>query len=158
MKIFLYFFVFLILLFLQVTILPFFSVGNLVPDVVLLGVVILGVREGGVPAMVTASIIGFVRDAFTTHFLGLSMLSLIIAAFLAGVVARNNSRLGLQGKLIAFFLVILISSFVYYFIYLFGAQQGILRVAGLYALPAALYTFIIGVIAHFVAPSGLLGR
>lgn len=158
MKIFSYTLLFAALVFSQIFILPYFAIGYFVPDVIFIGVIVLGIREGGVPAMAAGTVAGFFRDAFTTGFLGSSMLSLVIAAFLAGIFAKHRLRLGIQGTLVFLFLIAFLYNLVYYSLQLFDAALTFSAILLQFTIPAAIYTLIIVGIAHFLIPRGLWGK
>ncbi|HHL72208.1 MAG TPA: rod shape-determining protein MreD [Bacteroidetes bacterium] len=157
MKILNYLLIFFALLILQIRIIPFLSIGKLLPDVLLIGIVVLGVREGGVAAMITALFVGLMKDAFTTSWIGASMLGLVAAGFLAGLYRHARYRMGVQGKLLFLFMIMFVYNLIYYFLYLIDTRLSVVDLVVQFAIPAAIYTFILAGIAHFLAPRGLLG-
>lgn len=158
MKIFSYTLLFTALVIAQIFIIPYFAIGYFVPDVLFIGVIVLGLREGGIPAMIAATPVGFFRDAFTTGFLGSSMLSLVIAGFLSGIFSRHRLRFGMQGNLIFLFTIAFIYNFIYYFLQLYNARLTFAALLFQFIIPAAFYTLIIVGIAHFLIPKGLWGK
>ncbi|KAA3612275.1 MAG: rod shape-determining protein MreD [Calditrichaeota bacterium] len=156
MKYLVYILIFVGLLIVQISLLSFFP-GNSRPDILLLGIIVLGMREGGVPAMISALAVGFVKDAFTTSYIGASMLSLVVAAFMAGNYKHIQVKLGTQSKLIIFSIIILIYNFIYYFLFQIKAGLNIFDLTINSVLPAAFYTLLFAGIAHFLIPNGLLG-
>ena len=154
MKVFSYIFLFTALLFAQIYVLPYFAIGYFVPDVLFIGVIVVGIREGGVWAMLAGAGSGFLRDAFTTGFLGSSMLSLVIAGFLAGIFARHRLRFGIQGNILFLFAVAFVYNLVYYTLQLFDAALNFSTILLQFIIPAAIYTLIIVGIAHFLIPRG----
>jgi rod shape-determining protein MreD len=158
MKIFNYTLLFVVLVFSQVFILPYFAIGHFVPDVIFIGVIVLGLREGGVPAMIAGTLAGFFRDAFTTGFLGSSMLGLVIAGFLAGIFSRLRLRLRIKGNLTFLFIIAFMYNFVFYFLQLFDTRLTLTSLLLQFIIPAVFYTLIIVGIAHFLIPQGLWGR
>ncbi|MCA9732882.1 MAG: rod shape-determining protein MreD [Deferribacteres bacterium] len=156
MKYFIYFVIFVCLLVAQISLLAFFP-GNTRPDILLLGIIVLGMREGGIPAMITACVVGFVKDTFTTSFLGASMLGLVIAAFMAGNYKHIQVKLGTQSKLVLFSIIILVYNFIYYFLFELKAGMNIFDLLLNSVFPAVFYTLLFAGIAHFLIPHGLLG-
>lgn len=156
MKYLIYLLIFIGLLVGQISLLSFFP-GNSRPDILLIGIIALGMREGGVPAMIAACISGFVKDAFTTSYIGASMLGLVVAAFMAGNYRHIQLRLGTQSKMILFTLIILVYDFIYYTLFQIKAELHLLDLVVNSVLPAAFYTLLFAGIAHFLIPQGLLG-
>ncbi len=156
MKYLSYSLIFIGLLIGQISLLSFFP-GNSRPDILLLGIIVLGMREGGVPAMITACLVGFVKDAFTTSYIGASMLGLVVAAFMAGNYRHIQLKLGTQSKLILFALIIIVYDFIYYTLFQIKAELHIFDLLINSVLPAAFYTLLFAGIAHFLIPHGLLG-
>lgn len=158
MKVFSNILLFTALVFLQIFILPYFAIGYFVPDIIFIGVIVLGIREGGIAAMLVGAGAGFFHDAFTTGFLGSSMLSLVIAGFLAGIFARHRLRLGRRGNILFLFIVSFLYNFVYYSLQLFDAALNFSTILLQFIIPAAIYSLIIVGIAHFLIPHGLWGK
>lgn len=158
MKIASYALIFLALLLAQITVLPYFAIGSFIPDVLLIGIIILALREGGVAAMITACATGLARDAFTTSFLGSSMLGLVIAAFLTGIYAKNHQRMGIQANLISLFVIVFAYNTVFYLLHLLDTRFTVGTIMINFVLPAAFYTIAIAGIAHYLLPRGLWGK
>lgn len=158
MRIIRYGFILLVLVLLQVTILPFLSIGEVIPDVLLIGIVLLSVREGSIAGMIGASITGLLRDAFSTGFLGASMLALVVVAFVTGLLREYVPRLRAQSQMSSLLLLIALYYILYYFLLLFNRGLGVVKLLFWFAFPAALYTFFIAAIVHFLIPRGIWGR
>ena len=156
MKYLIYILIFIGLLIGQIGLLLSFP-GNSRPDILLIGIIVLGMREGGIPAMIAACMTGFVKDAFTTSFIGASMLGLVIAGFMAGNYRHIQAKLGTQSKLILFVLIILVYDFIYYTLFQIKAGLHLFDLIINSVLPAAFYTLLFAGIAHFLIPQGLLG-
>ena len=142
MKIISYALMFLLLVLLQIEFLPFLLGAYLVPDLIFIGVITLGIREGGVAAMLTGCFLGFVLDSFSS-FTGGAMIALVIAGFLAGVFSKNINRFGVQGNIIFLLVIVFIYHFTYYFLTLVdrGFEFFVLMIN--YVLPAAFYTCLL---------------
>ena len=158
MKIFSYTLLFVVLILSQIFILPYFAIGYFVPDILFIGVIVLGIREGGVPAMLAGTVAGFFRDAFTTGFLGSSMLSLVIVGFLAGIFSKHRLRLGSRGSFVFLFTICFLYNMIYYSLQLIDTALTFSAILLQFIIPAAIYTLIIVGIAHFLIPRGLWGQ
>jgi len=158
MRILGYIIAFLVLLAIQVAVLPYVTLGDFAPDILLIGIIILGIRDGGVAAMITGSFAGLGRDILSSKFLGVTMLALVVAGFLAGIYKKNSQRLGLRGNLVFLFSIVFIYHAILYLLFFLDTKQGVFNILLGEALPAALYTLILIGIAHFLMPRGLWGR
>ncbi|KAA3661282.1 MAG: rod shape-determining protein MreD [Calditrichaeota bacterium] len=156
MKYFIYIIIFISLLIGQISLLSFFP-GNTKPDILLLGIIVLGMREGGIPAMIAACAVGFVKDAFTTSYLGASMLGLVVAGFMAGNYKHVQVKLGTKSKLVLFAVIILIYNFIYYLLFELKSGMNLFDLLLHSVVPAVFYTLLFAGIAHFLIPQGLLG-
>ena len=155
MKIAKYAVVFVGLLVLQIVVLPFFSIFDIVPDAILIGILVLALNEGTIMALAAAVTVGLVRDAFTTHFIGAGVLALVIAAFLAGTFFKHREKLSFQTQTIYLFVIIFIHHLTYYGLFLLDKKLSLFELVFRYALPGAVYTLIGMAIAHFLLPRGV---
>ena len=142
------------LLVLQILVIPLFSILDIVPDVVLIGIMYLAMTEGAVPALLAAVFAGLIRDAFSTHFLGANMLALVVSAFLTGVAFKQQEKLNFQAQTVYMFAILFLHHLLYYGIYLLDQQLGFFQLLFRFALPGALYTLAVAAIAHFLLPKG----
>jgi len=153
-----YLLLFLSLLLLQTTLLPLMSIGGLVPDIVLIGVIILGIRQGAVAAILAGCLAGFAEDAFVTRLFGLSSLANAFAGFVAGYFSREKVKYNLQVTLGVVLATALVHDVIYFFIYTLGTSVGFFRMLLRYVVPTSFYTLILAFIVHSVWPAGLWGK
>lgn len=153
-----YLVLFISLILLQTTLLPLVSVGGLVPDIVLIGIIVLGIRQGAVPAIIAGCIAGFAQDAFVTHLFGLSSLANSCSGFVAGYFSREKVKYNLQVTLGVVLATAVVHDLLYFSIYKLGTNISFFRMFFLYALPTSFYTMVIAFIVHTVWPGGLWGR
>jgi len=153
-----YLVLFISLILLQTTLLPLIEVGGLVPDVVLIGIIVLGIRQGSVPAIVAGCLAGFAQDAFVSHLFGLSSLANSCSGFVAGYFSREKVKYNLQVTLGVVLATAVVHDVLYFAIYKLGADIGFFRMLFRYALPASFYTLVIAFIVHTVWPGGLWGK
>lgn len=146
------------LILLQTTLLPLISVGGLVPDVVLIGIIILGIRHGAVQAIIAGCLVGFAQDAFVAHLFGLSSLANSCSGFVAGYFSREKVKYNLQVTLSVVLATALVHDVIFFLIYKLGSNLGFFRMLIRYALPTSIYTSVIAFIIHTVWPGGLWGR
>jgi rod shape-determining protein MreD len=153
-----YLILFTSLVLLQTTLLPLVSVAGLVPDVVVIGIIVLGIRHGAVAAIVAGCVVGFVQDAFVAHLFGLSSLANSCSGFVAGYFSREKVKYNLQVTLGVVLATAIVHDALYFLIYKLGSHIGFIRMMIRYAVPTSLYTLVIAFIVHTVWPGGLWGR
>ena len=106
----------LFLLVLQTTIIPFVSIANIVPDILIVWIVYVAIKLGQIPATVAGFMIGIAVDLVGVHFIGLSALSKTIAGFFAGYFYNENKIDYTIGNY-QFLIIVGLSSFFHNIIY-----------------------------------------
>jgi rod shape-determining protein MreD len=142
----------LLLLILQTTFIPFLSLADFLPDILLIWVVYVAVRRGQVEATITGFLVGLLQDAVSMQFFGLGALTKTIAGFVAGYFFNENSTEQTLGSY-RFLTIILVSSFVhniiYYGIFLQGIQDSVVPVMLEFSIATSLYTALLSVLPMF---------
>ncbi len=133
----------LALVVLQTTIIPFISVANTVPDVMVIWIVYIAVQAGQIPATVAGFAAGIAIDLISGQFLGLSALSKTIAGFLAGYFYSDNKIEQTLGSY-RFLLVVALASFihnvVYFTIFVQGTNTGLFTAVFQFGILSTMYT------------------
>ena len=136
----------------QTTWLDFFSVSNLKPDLILLIITIVALREGPILATLLGFIIGLLQDAYAPADLGLNALLKCTAGFAVG---HGRSRVvsdNVQVQVALIFFTVLLHDLLYYAITsaisLFDAPYFWMR----YGLGRAVYTGLVGAFAYVLFP------
>jgi rod shape-determining protein MreD len=144
----------ILILLLQTSIMKFLAIGTLVPDVVLLWIVYMAVREGQLSATVAGFLLGLALDllAGSGSMLGLTALSKTVAGFLAGYFYNENKILHTLGSY-QYILIVTVTSLVhnliYFIIFLQGSDTGIVQTVVQFGLPATAYTAAAALIPMF---------
>lgn len=106
--------------------------GWLKPDLLLILVVFfnlyLGIRHG----LMTAFIAGFIRDSFSTHIFGLSIVSLLFCAYMTIFIKRYLNYIGSgSSRMMIVFLVSIVNVGIYFLLssifYDFSFRQTVLK-------------------------------
>ncbi len=79
-----YFFVGLMILFIQITLVPLISIEKISPDLVIIFVVYMALKNGQIPGTVTGFISGLLMDLTIDFTPGLSALSKTVSGFIGG--------------------------------------------------------------------------
>ena len=91
---------------------------KITPDIVLIGVVYIGIRKGKITGTVGGFLAGMLMDLFSFSFLGLTALSKCVAGFFSGYfnaegkIDRNSSS---YNFVVIVFFASFINNFIYYF-------------------------------------------
>ncbi len=142
----------LLILIIQCTFANLIALDGITPDFLLILIVIIALVYGKIPAMVFAFILGFLFDSITGGILGLSSLSKVMAAFVAGSFYNENKTSITLGSY-KFILIILLSSLVhnsiYFFIFLQGTEFNFWRMVFRYGITTAFYTTMLSTLVVF---------
>lgn len=121
---------------------------HITPDLVLIGIVFLGIKYGKIPGSVGGFAAGLILDLFSFSFIGLSALSKATAGFVAGFF-ENENKFGKYTQTYIFILIILLSSifnnFLYFLLYYQGTALNFSSIFGRYIIPTAVYTSLVSI-------------
>lgn len=140
------------LLLIQTTILPFFSVGGFLPDLVLIWLVYTALCRGQVEATATGFVVGLAEDLLATQLFGLAALSKTVAGFFAGYFYNENKTdqtLGSYQFVLIVGLSSLVHNFIFYTIFLQASDAPLLWTVLYYGTATTLYTGIMSVLPMF---------
>lgn len=122
---------------------------QITPDLVLIGVVYMGIRKGKIPGSVGGFVTGLILDLLSFSFLGLSALSKATAGFISGFF-NNANKIDRYTETYEFTLIVFLSSlfnnFLYFSLYFQGTSLNIPLIIIRYVLPTAIYTALLSII------------
>jgi rod shape-determining protein MreD len=147
-----YFFITIILIVLQTTMMRLLSIEGISPDILVIWIVYLAMKEGQMQATLWGFFIGLMFDFITGNFIGLSALTKTICGFSAGYFYNVNKiqlTLGSYRFLLIVSFVSLIHNIVYFTIFAQGAEIGLLRAAFQLGAITTLYTAIFTLLPMF---------
>ena len=138
----------------QANIVTLFSIRNVTPDLLLIFIASLAVREGQLYTLPWGFLIGLVIDLTTGTVIGLSALSKTAAAFTAGFFYGEN-KVMLNVATYRFLVVVFITAFihnaVYFLIFTQGSDVGIFGAVFGIGLASTLFTTTVAVLPMLVA-------
>lgn len=139
---------------LHTTVIPFIAIGDVVPDLPLLLVIVIAIRRGQIPGTLAGFFIGLALDLLSgaDGVVGLSALTKTAAGFIAGYFYNENKTFQTLGG--SQFLVIVlmagaVHNVLYFVIFLQGSGFSWLWILLRYGLPALLYTAATGLVLMF---------
>ncbi len=136
------------------TLVKFFSISDIVPDILLVWIGYIAIREGQIAGTLSGFLIGLTLDLLGGQdgMLGLSALSKTIAGFTAGYFYNENKVMQTLGSYV-FIVVVGVSALVhntlYFIIFLQGTTLGVWDMMLRYGLPATLYTAAVSLLPMF---------
>ncbi len=139
----------------QALVARFLVVVDIVPDLVLLWIVYIAVREGQLAATTAGFLLGLIIDLLSGQdgMLGLSTLSKTVAGFVAGYFfseGKTYQTLGGSRFIIAVAIVSVVHNGLYFVIFLQGTDIGWWEILLRYGIPTALYTSVVALVPMFV--------
>lgn len=138
---------------LQTTIIPFTSIANIIPDLLLIWIVYIAITTGQIPATIFGFAIGLILDLVSGQFLGLSALSKTAAGFLAGYFYNENKidiTLGNYQFLVIVGMMSFFHNIVYFVIFTQGSDVGFFTAIFRFGLFSTLYTITLAIIPFFL--------
>lgn len=139
----------------QTTIARYLAIENIAPDLLLIWVVYLALREGQSAATAAGFFLGLLFDLISGKdgMLGLAALCKTVAGFAAGYFYNENKISQILGGY-QFILVVTVASIVhnvlYFIIFLQGTEVGWLDAVVLYGFPTTVYTAALALLPMFV--------
>ncbi|MGA9115323.1 MAG: rod shape-determining protein MreD [Bacteroidota bacterium] len=144
----------LVAVLIQTTLLPFLSIRDIAPDLLLIWIAFVAVRDGQFAAILAGFLAGLAVDALAgpDGMMGLASLSLSTAGFAAGLFFNENKveqTLGGYTFLLVVAAAALLHHTLHFLIFLQGSGVGVWRIVLLYGIPSAAYTVVLALIPMF---------
>jgi rod shape-determining protein MreD len=143
-----YFALLLVLIIIQKTLIWLIAVTNyqITPDIVLIGLVFLGIRSGKIAGSIGGFVCGLILDLLSFTFLGLMGLSKAVAGFVSGYF-NNENKVETYTRGYAFVMIVffcsLVNNLIYFGVYFQGSPLTFSELLFRYVLPTAVYTGLI---------------
>lgn len=126
----------------------FYVLGNYTPDLFVILVIYISLREGKISGTISGFSIGLIQDLIlSVGFLGLSSFSKSLSGFLVGFFTNSRRARKYPGILIPAIIGISVSHIFTSVFRSAGSEEGIISSVFRVSLPSAIYTFIV---ANFV--------
>lgn len=142
----------IVLLVIQATIVPFISLAGVTPDVLLIFVVVVALREGQIPGTITGFVVGLTSDIVAGDFLGLGALTKTIAGFTAGYF-YNQTNPEQSVSTYTFFITVaaagLLHNIIYYGFLLQGLPVSVAAIILKFMIGSTAYTVLVSLVPYF---------
>ncbi|MCW8813517.1 MAG: rod shape-determining protein MreD [Ignavibacteriaceae bacterium] len=153
LKFFLPLMIFFPVVIIQLTVIPFISIQEVVPDLLLITVVYFSILYGQVFGTVTGASYGLMFDLISGNLIGSSMLSKTVAGFIAGYFSsetRRDKYLYTYSFSMVVFITGLIDAVIFSFFSVIDFNTNILQVLFNHALMPSIYTSVISILVIIV--------
>ncbi|MBI4546603.1 MAG: rod shape-determining protein MreD [Ignavibacteriae bacterium] len=144
-----YIIVLFLLIVIQTQIVRLVSLHGITPDLLIIWIVYIGLKEGQIKATLWGFGIGLATDLVTGNFIGLTALTKTASGFVAGYF-YNENKVQLTLSSYRFILIVLIVSLVhntlYFIIFTRGSEIGLFQAVFTVGLAATLYTAMISLL------------
>jgi rod shape-determining protein MreD len=138
---------------LQTTLIPFLSVANIIPDILLIWVVYTALQSGQIPATVLGFCAGVLVDLLSGQFLGLSALCKTVVGFAAGYF-YNDNKVNFTIARYQFIVIVatmsLVHNVIYFTVFVQGTDIGLAAAMLRFGLFATIYTTAVALLPWFV--------
>lgn len=155
---FIYIFLLAASILLQLTFIPFFSIHGATPNLILIMVIIVSIREGRTWGVISGFIVGFCFDFFGTGFVGVSSLANSVAAFSAGFLRTTQ----FEKRLVTLYSILMGTVVLHDVLYLtlqrLGSYTNYWSLLFLDVLPQSLYSLLFIAMIHLLFPGHILSE
>ncbi len=155
-----YCFISLVIIILQSQLMRLLSLEGITPDILMIWIVIIALRDGQLSGTLWGFGIGLAFDFITGNFIGLSALTKTLCGFIAGYF-YNENKTNMTLSSYRFIIIVLIVSMlhntVYFTIFTQGTEISLVRAVLVAGLATALYTASVSLLPMFYF-SRKLGR
>lgn len=147
--------IFIPVLIIQTTVIPLISIGEVVPDLILILLVYYSITEGQIYGTILGFVYGFCFDLVTGSLLGSTMIAKTVAGFIAGYFSSENK---VDTYLMFFnfgmivFLAALADQIIYSFFSALDISSNIFLIFFQNAFLPAFYTALLGMIIIIFVP------
>jgi len=149
LKYFVPLFVFIPVVLVQLTVIPFISIQGVVPNLVLIAVVYFSISNGQIFGTVTGASYGLLYDLISGNLVGSNMLSKTVAGFIAGYFSgetRREKYLYTYSFTLVVLISALIDSMIFSFFSVIDFNTNFLQALLNHALLPSIYTSVVSIL------------
>jgi len=146
-------FIFIPVALIQLTVIPFVSIQEIVPDLLTIAVVYFSIGFGQIFGTVTGTSYGLVYDLISGSLIGSNMLSKTVAGFVAGYFAgetRRDKYLYTYSFTIVVFVSALIDTMIFSFFSVIDFNTNFMMTLFNHALLPSIYTSLVSILVVIV--------
>ena len=122
----------------------FFEIGTHTPDLILILLIYIAIRNGKIKGTSTGFTFGLIEDLIVSvGFLGLSALTKSVTGFIMGYFAGSRRSRLFPGIMLPMSIGIIVNEVIETMFRIAGTSEGIISAVLTKALPSSIYTFVI---------------
>jgi rod shape-determining protein MreD len=151
-RIFLYFLIALVFITIHLTFLDVIQISEILPDLLIILITWVTIREGRFFALFFAFVVGLGLDAASYDVLGSNALAKLVSCFVIGFFYQEEKELFILKSfrfLIILFIGAVISNLIYHLLYINFTELTVQRFIAKNVLANSFYTTVIGIIPLF---------
>lgn len=142
--------IYFLLLFVEKNLLHLISIKNVTPDLILIFVIIVSLREKRSKSTIIGFFSGIIQDAFVTHFYGLSALSKSTVGFWGAFFQQPKKKYNLSSFAVSVTILVFVHEIIFGFVYNLGVHFGFFRLVLYFIIPRMLYTLVFALISYLI--------
>lgn len=153
LKYFIPLFVFIPVVIIQLTVIPFVSISGVIPNVLLIAAVYFSVSNGQIFGTITGAAYGLLFDLISGNLIGSNMLSMTVACFIAGYFSaetRRDKYLYTYAFTLVVFLCSLVNSIIFSFFSVIDFNTNFLLALFNHSLMPSIYTAVVSILVVIV--------
>jgi len=144
-----YFFAFLAVVVLQTTFCHLISVGGIEPDLILIFVIFVSMKEGATAGVWTGFLAGLLFDVYSPQNLGCGSLAKALIGFSTGLLDERTLKIDDRLRLLIIFAAALFHGLILHCV-VFSLKSALTAAFLPHILPGALYTTLVGGVVVFI--------
>ncbi len=144
--------IFFLVFVMQTTLVPAISIYSIKPDLILLSLFMLAVKNGVMPGLYVGFFLGLAQDIYSPVILGQNALAKTLAGFFAGLFNEKVMRLDPVVQAVLLVLTVLLGDLVFLLVQLVksgGTVQMLSLEMVASSLPRAIYSLLFGLVPIF---------
>ena len=150
MRIIKYIIIYITLLLIEKNFLNLISVKDVTPDIVLIFIIIISLREERVRSTFLGFFAGLIQDTFTTAFFGLSALTKSIVGFWGNFFQQPKKKYTMAYFMLICLVLGSVHEFIYQVILKLGTNINFFPLLFFYIVPKIFYTLAFAAIAYLI--------
>jgi rod shape-determining protein MreD len=127
---------------------------DVTPDIVLIGVVYIGIRDGKIAGSLTGFLAGLIID-FISFSLGLAALLKLLEGSSPDFFSNDESKIDKYTNSYIFVIIVfvcsLVNNMIYFTFYFQGTSLTLLDISFRYVIPTAVYTSVFAIVPTILA-------
>jgi rod shape-determining protein MreD len=141
--------IFVLCFVLQTTVVPLISIAGVSPDLLMLALFFLALKNGQMTAVGAGFFLGLAQDLFSPSVLGQNALSKSIAGFFAGFFNERMMRVDFIFQIVLVFVTFLVNDAIYFIVQVVKADNGsVVHNLIMTSVPRALYSMLFALLPY----------